>query len=207
MELLVSSEESWASDSTQVVPDFNSHGPLGFSAPQQRQSYPLAVVVEGKFESFFKGKDSPLLTTEETPGSDVEGEAQEEQDETAAIISGVIEKSPESARIIVFASNEFLSDESIQLAASAGGTLYTNSVQLVENAVDWSLEDRGLLSIRSRGHFSRTLRPLSGESRRFWEYLNYALGLMGLVVVYLIYRRGRRKAYQHYAVVLQQTEV
>ncbi len=207
MELLVSSEESWTSDSTQVVPDFNSHGPLGFSAPQQRQSYPLAVVVEGRFESFFKGKDSPLLATEEIPDGDVEGDQQEDQQETAAVIAGVIEKSPESARIIVFASNEFLSDETIQLAASAGGTLYTNSLQLMENAVDWSLEDRGLLSIRSRGHFSRTLYPLSVEHRVFWEYLNYALGFVGLIIVYLIYRRGRRKAYQYYAEVLQQAEV
>ncbi len=204
VEFLISSEGSWTNDSTQVLPDFNTHGPLGFAAPEQRHSYPLAVIVEGRFESFFKGKESPLLASEAT--SDSEGE-DPEKPELDEVIVGLIEKSPESARVIVFASNEFLSDETIQLAASAGGTLYTNSLQLVENAVDWSLEDRGLLSIRSRGHFSRTLYPLSAERQVFWEYMNYALGIIGLIIVYLIYRHRRRKAYQHYAEVLQQSGV
>ena len=41
-----------------------------------------------------------------------------------------------------------------------------------QNAIDWSLEDRGLLAIRGRAHFAHTLNPLDRESQLFWEYLN-----------------------------------
>lgn len=207
IELLKSSDSSWVSDSTQVVPDFKQYGRLGFESPQQRQAYPLAVAVEGRFESYFKGKDSPLLSDKED--KDKKEEAVPEDDKGSEdsaekpVYTGVIEKSPESARIIVFASNEFLTDETIQLAASSSGSLYVNSLQLMENAVDWSLEDRGLLSIRGRGHFSRTLRPLTNQGQIFLEYLNYGLAVIGLLVVYFIYRRRRRKAQIHYAEVLE----
>jgi ABC-2 type transport system permease protein len=56
------------------------------------------------------------------------------------------------------------------LASGAGGTRYLNPLQLVANCIDWSLEDRDLLSIRSRSHFARTLMPLSTEARMMWEY-------------------------------------
>lgn len=84
---------------------------------------------------------------------------------------------------ILFASNSFLTDEMLDLASSGMGTRYLKPVQLVENAIDWSLEDRGLLDIRGRAHFSRTLDPLSRKSRMFWEYLNYGLALLGLFLV------------------------
>ena len=92
------------------------------------QSYPLAVAVEGEFTSFFKGKDSPLLT-KEAAGSDTDaGEGstetdvdKENKDAAAAdteakadenlVVGTVLEKSPASARIVLFASNEFLTDE------------------------------------------------------------------------------------------------
>jgi gliding motility-associated transport system permease protein/gliding motility-associatede transport system auxiliary component len=201
--ILSSSEASWVSDSTQVLPDFQRYGELGFPVGDKQQSYPLAIAIEGQFESFFKGQDSPLLA--EGKMEDAKQEKDEkEQEEQDTVFSSVIDKSAESARIIIFSSNEFVTDESIQLAASAGGTLYLNSIQLIENAIDWSLEDRGLLSIRGRGYFSRTLDPISRQQQFFWEYLNYGLALFGLLVIYLIYRRRRAKAQEHYLQLLQE---
>ena len=98
-------------------------------------------------------------------------------------------RSPESARLILFASNTFLTDSALDLARRGLRTRYLNSVQLVENAVDWSLEDRDLLGIRGRAHFSRTLPSLNRPAQVFWEYLNYGLALIGLLLVWLI-RRG-----------------
>ena len=121
-------------------------------------------------------------------------------------ITRMIERSPESARIILFASNTFLSDEMLNLATSGLGTRYLNPVQLVENAIDWSLEDRGLLSIRGRAHFSRTLDPLARESQVFWEYLNYGLALLGLLLVWLVHRRISKQAQLRYALVLGKAE-
>lgn len=202
-EFLKSSNEAWTSASTQVLPDFRVHGPLGFEPTQERQSFTLGVSVEGRFESYFKGKPSPLLSADDEDASAVKPEDGDQSEKQSAPLTGIIEKSTESARIIVFGSNEFLTDQTIQLASSSNGTLYTNSLDLAENAVDWSLEDRGLLSIRGRGHFSRTLHPLAGQTQSFWEYLNYGFAIIGLLMVYFGYRYTRGKAQLHYRDVLE----
>ena len=76
----------------------------------------------------------------------------------------------------------------------------------MENAIDWSLEDRGLLAIRGRAHYSRTLEPLDRSTQMFWEYLNYGLALAGLVLVWLIHRRMRKLSRLRYATVLGTAE-
>ncbi len=199
--ILESSLESWTSDSTDITPDIQLNGSLGFRPKDERGHQTLAVALEGRFESFYKDKKSPLLEEEEAEKNKEESVKKEEKKEP--VFSGVIEKSPESSRIILFASNEFLTDQTLRLSASARGTEYLNSLQLMENAVDWSLEDRGLLSIRSRGHFSRTLYPLGRSSQIFWEYLNYGLALAGLILVYAVHRLSRRKALTHYRELLE----
>jgi len=166
--------------------------------------------VEGRFDSYFKEKPSPLAAQKEEEDAGGEPTEDEEKDdteasadeETATVIARVIDHSPESARIIVFASNSFLSDTMLDLATSGLGTLYLTPVQLVENAVDWSLEDRGLLAIRGRAHFSRTLDPLDRESQVFWEYLNYGLALLGLLLIGWIRRQTHKRAALRYAAVL-----
>ena len=104
------------------------------------------------------------------------------------------------------AGRAFLSDEATALvgtevgyAGAAGGSEYLNTLQLMANAVDWSLEDAGLLSIRARSHFNRTLPPMEHASQLFWEYLNYVLAALALVVVALLQRRrskARQRQYQ-----------
>lgn len=209
--LLESSADSWTSDNTNIQPDFNMYGPLGFPSSEQRGKQLLAVAVEGQFQSFFKDKPSPLIeeeaAAEETAVEQdddapviVKNEAAE--DDKPEVISSLIDKSPDSARIILFASNSFLTDQALGLASSATRTRYLNSVQLIENAADWSLEDRGLLSIRSRGHFSRMLKPLDQQGQLFWEYLNYGLAILGLLVVYIAYRQTRKSTQSRYQEII-----
>lgn len=184
--LLYSSEESWTStDHQNVTPDFSKGPNGGFEQgpPEGRQL--LAATVEGQFESFFKGKESPLATAG-----------------TGAKISRIIEKSPESSRIILFASSSFINDQMLNMISRALGTQYINPAQTVANAVDWSLEERALLSLRGRAHFSRTLEPLSKDAQMFWEYLNYGLGLLGLAVIWLLRRRADKKMRIRYTAVL-----
>jgi ABC-2 type transport system permease protein len=64
------------------------------------------------------------------------------------------------------------------------------------------MEDRGLLAIRGRAHFSRTLEPLDRESQLFWEYLNYGMAIVGLFLVWIIRRQLQRKAATRYAAIL-----
>ncbi len=191
-ELLHSSPESWTSDSLVLQPDFQRYPELGFPVGAERRRSLLGVMVEGQFDSYFKGKPSPLLAAP-AEAADIAAEDAPPEAATQPTFAGQIERSSESARIILFSSNEFLGDDVLDLAASATGARYLNPVELVENAVDWSLEDRGLLSIRGRGHYSRLLLPLEHASQVFWEYLNYALAALGLLIVYLV-RRARRRA-------------
>ncbi|MFB3064170.1 MAG: Gldg family protein, partial [Gammaproteobacteria bacterium] len=118
--LLQSSAQAWTSESTEIEPDFQLYGELGFPVGNQRGAQLLAVVVEGRFDSYFKDKPSPLLTSDDE--TDAVGDA--EGDETAPVITRVIDRSPESARIIVFASSSFLTDTMLDLAASGMSTRY-----------------------------------------------------------------------------------
>jgi len=201
--LLESSAQTWTSDNMEIEPDYEIFGELGFPIGGQRGAQLLAVAVEGQFDSYFRDKPSPLLTVEEETDAGAEptdGVGKE------SVITRVIDHSPESARIILFASRSFLTDTMLDLASTGMGTRYLKPIQLVENAIDWSLEDRGLLAIRGRAHFSYTLNPLDRESQLFWEYLNYGLPLFGLLLIAFIRRQTNRRAAVRYAAVLSTAE-
>jgi ABC-2 type transport system permease protein len=83
----------------------------------------------------------------------------------------------------VIGSAEFLTDVVFQISASLTQDRYLNSLQFLQNAVDWSVEDLELLGIRSRGTYARVLVPMAEGDQRFWEVLNYALALIGLVAI------------------------
>jgi ABC-2 type transport system permease protein len=105
---------------------------------------------------------------------------------------GTLESSPPTARLVLFGSAEFLNDTVFDLSSSMSGDRYLNSLQLAENAADWSVEELDLLSIRSRGTASRLLVPLSEREQTFWETANYMLALAAVVVLGLAWRARRR---------------
>ncbi len=183
LRLLESSEKSWVTREPQVQPNFDLYGEDGFAPGKDMSNHLLGIVVEGKFTSYFADKPSPLLLSESENDNknDVEKEEEEKQ-----IIFRQIAKSPDSARIILLSSSAFLSDTVLSIGSSMRGTEYLGPVQLVENAVDWSLEDRGLLEIRGRSHFSRTLFPMTKNIQIFWEYVNYGLAFLGLVCLWVL---------------------
>jgi ABC-2 type transport system permease protein len=202
-ELLRSSADSWRSASTDIMPRIDSSGRSGFSPEGEQSAAVLGVLVEGSFSSLFADRANPLLEKqdekadggaddEDSADAKAETEGQDGTAQGAGVVSGVIDRSPESARLFVFASNDFLSDQTLGVIGSAEGTVYGNSLQLVANAVDWSLEDRELLGIRSRGHFNRTLPPLAEGEQALLEYLNYGVALLGVLVVFLVYRTRER---------------
>jgi ABC-2 type transport system permease protein len=211
--LLRSSPQSWVSGDLNIMPDYRAWPDTGFKPGTDRGARTLAVAVEGRFDSYFKGKDSPLAKPPEKPagaGSTTDpskaAAAPKGDDASAATapgpITSVIERSPESARIILVASNTFADDAVLNLASEGMGTLYTKPVEFLQNTVDWSLEDRGLLSIRSRAQYARTLVPMEHGSQLFWEYLNYGLALLGLAGVWLWRRWVRRAEQVHYQSIL-----
>ena len=115
----------------------------------------------------------------------------------------MIEHSPESARIILIGSSSFLSDDILSLLSQVDRTQYLTPLSFAQNLVDWSLEDRGLLALRARGGlFSRTLGPVKAGEQPLWEYLNYALALLGLGIVYFVRRRLRQSSDRKYLELL-----
>ena len=201
--LLESSAGSWASDDLDVMPRVGSQGLSGFAPQGPIGPRTLAVLLEGRFDSYFTDRPSPLLSPAEsdladeaepdiaaaTLEGDAAGSSADANEDRLGVVSSVIDRSPESARLFLFASNGFLSDQMLQLIGSAEGTIYGNSVQLMANVVDWSLEDRSLLAIRSRGHFNRTLPPLEQAEQAVIESVNYLVALIGIGFVFLWHRR------------------
>lgn len=207
--LLSSSPQSWVSSDLNIVPDYRAWPDTGFDPSGERGSRLLAVAVEGRFDSFFKDMDSPLAkpseeteSADQTTTEDNADAAAEAATENPGPITSVIERSPESARIMLIASNTFADDAMLSLASEGLGTLYTRPVEFLQNAVDWSLEDRGLLTIRSRAQFARTLAPMERNDQLFWEYFNYGLALLGLVAVWLWRRWVRQSEQVRYQMIL-----
>ncbi|MCW5213351.1 Gldg family protein, partial [Desulfobulbus sp. TB] len=204
--LLESSEKSWSSSSTLLQPDFQTYKELGFAVEGNQEHHLVAAVVEGGFTSYFTGKPSPLLKKDEKDEQPAEQAAQQEdndKEKEKQIIGRQLDKSPDTSRIILFASSSFLSDTVLSISSSVNRTSYLGPVQLMANTVDWSLEDRGLLSIRGRSHFSRPLNPISKDEQLLWEYLNYAFVLFGLAIIWLFRLCIRKQAEKRQLAFLQ----
>ncbi len=185
--LLKSTVNSWLRASSNIQPDTSQPG-LGFSPEGEKAARPLAVAVQGSFESAFKGKPVPVAAAQPSaPG-------QQSPTPTPAPQAGsVIEASPETARLVVVGSSDFLSDLVFELSSSTQGDRYLNSLQFLQNAVDWSVEDLDLLAIRSRGVSARVLKPMAAGDETVWEILNYGIALAALVAIGVIWLTVRRR--------------
>ncbi|MGH8144371.1 MAG: Gldg family protein [Steroidobacteraceae bacterium] len=239
--LLRSSANSWVSDSTELLPNYQRYPDFGFAGAHPNGSQILGVMLEGRFDSAFAGKPSPLalaaappaptpavdpkpkralargpLAKSAGPGSKPAAAGKAAAAAAAAkaaaakpaasddAINSVIQHSPDSSRLILVGSSAMFSDQVLNLLSEAQGTAYTKPVEFAQNAIDWSLEDQGLLAIRGREHFARTLTPLTRSAEQFWEYLNYALALGGLALVWGLNRRRRRRSSARHLKLLQE---
>ena len=86
----------------------------------------------------------------------------------------------------------------LNIASQGVGTEYTAPLEFMQNLVDWSLEDSGLLSIRSRAQLARILYPMDESKRRTFEYGNYAAVLVGLFLVWLMRLILNKRKYLKY---------
>ncbi len=194
-ELLKSSPQSWTSPGLDLIPDYTVHPDTGFGVSGPRGSKVLAVALEGRFTSFFEGKPSPLAFAGEPKGDEAKaapkakGKEDPKPPENTRPVASVIGHSPDTARLIVVGSATLASDMALGLVSQGMNTQYTKPLAFLQNALDWSLEDRALLALRGRTQLARTLAPLPEGRQRIWEWTNYALGIVGLVLVWLWRRR------------------
>jgi len=180
--LLGSTEGSWLRTDVDMQPNPEQYPEYGFPVEGELKSWPLAVSIRGSFNSFFADRASPFEATSTVT-------------ETVQAPVGTVKVSPESSRLVVIGSAEFIDDAVLQLSQSLSADRYLNNLQFMQNTVDWSVEDEDLLTIRSRGTYARLLNPLDEGQQSLWEGLNYGLALLSLVaigVVWTVRRRNER---------------
>lgn len=179
MTLMESSDESWLRASSDV--HFDETFALGFPVEGEQMSMPVAVSLRGSFESYFKDREVSL-----------EDEVLAEGEAPLPPLPGTVESSPDSARLVVVGSAEFLDDILLDPSFSRSPDRYLLNLQFLQNIVDWSVEDVDLLEIRSRGAFTRLLRPLDEGEQFSWEVLNYGVALMAVVIIGVAWYARRR---------------
>jgi ABC-2 type transport system permease protein len=193
--LLQSSPASWLRSDSDVNPDLQTYPEYGFPVEGDQGRRPLAVSVQGAFESYFKDRPSPFEGGAEVPeplGPTSPDQPSTGPEANAEPVLGTIDVSPESSRLVVVGSAEFVDDTVLEISRSLSQDRYLLNLQFIQNAVDWSVEDEDLLSIRSRGTYARLLQDLDSEQRSLWEGLNYAAALIGVVVIGIIWDVRRR---------------
>ena len=82
---------------------------------------------------------------------------------------------------------------------TASGTQYLGPLELLMNTLDWALQDKSLLSIRSRAHFNRTLPPMDKRAQAVIESMIYGISLLWLgllAAVYWLRKLARRRHYR-----------
>lgn len=197
--VLRSSDQSWLSDSTNIMPAIDGDAPPWHAPEGHRGSQILGTVITGRFNSWFKDHDNPFLTPDNKQTSKDGKKTDDSKSKDAAFkLGSVIAHSPANTRLVLFSSPTFLDDTMMQLQGLAAGQPYEQPVQLLRNTLDWALEDPALLALRDQQRTSRILEPLSDGQRQFWEYLNYGLALLGLIIVFLIARGARRRRENRY---------
>ncbi len=194
--LIESSDGAWTDSSMDVLPRVTDDGVSGWEAPANTAPQLLGVAVSGQFDSYFAGKPSPLV--QRPQGSDETGASDGKRENDRLEVASVIERSPESARLILYSSNDFLTDQILGTMSSMTGAQYMGPLELVANSLDWAVEDESLLGIRSLAHFNRSLPPLEKDAQLFWEYLNYGLAVLALLIIAFWQRMNRRARSRRY---------
>lgn len=187
-ELLKTTDQAWLQTDTAILPDFARYPQTGFGRPAEpdpalaeagKPPYLLAVAIAGTFDSAFQKKDDGAAGNDGAAGA---GSGSDER---------LLERSTPDARLVVIGSSSFVSDAGLGVSQGFSRQV-ANNVDLVQNIIDWAVEDTDLLAIRARGSVVRTLDDVSEDSRPWWEYGNYGIALAGLGLVVVIARIRRR---------------
>ena len=167
---LNSSKNSWSSDNFDIQPNFNKYPDIGFPTSNEKAPINLGVILDGNFFSYFrKPPNQPDI---------------DENDDSVFAEDKVILNSASNSRLILVSSNNLVSDPVINLISSSIGSGYIEPLNLVENLIDWSLEDVDLLKIRGRSQFVKTLPPLTKQEMMKIEFAIYCLSFIFIIFIW-----------------------
>ncbi|MEZ4271797.1 MAG: Gldg family protein [Myxococcota bacterium] len=180
--LLRSSPDSWLQTDTNVIPDFERFAERGFGKPSElppssEGAQVLAVSLTGSFTSLF-AQEAKQRSDKAKP------------DDASAPQRAEIKRSPPDTRMAIVASANFIEDHLLSMSRQTGSDKFVSNLRFVENLVDWAVADVDLLSIRSRGAYTRSLHVQS-DARQMWEWLNYGLAVVLFALVLLGATRWR----------------
>ena len=173
VDLVRTTDKAWTQDGDWQL------NPRLIEAPKEgtQQSYVLAAMLSGRFESLFDKEDIPGKETTDEAGKTT----------TIPVASEEREKffwATDEGRLIVVGDSEFALDANLQRFKSNG--------VFFQNLVDALTSDERLISIRSKSVTDRPLRELSDSTKNTVKWLNVA-GISILFALYGLARFARRR--------------
>jgi len=177
--LAKSTDKSWSEEGNVQLEPSQSDWRDRFQKSSRKGPFVLAAAVEGKFQSFFNGKEIPE-----------KAKAGNKEKLNQAIKKG---------RILVAGSSQMVLDPIIQVLSRLhrSGDLPANQVFML-NTVDWLVQDEDLIAVRAKGVENPRLREVSPATRDFVKYGNiFAWPLLlifaGIIRWVVRAKRGKRK--------------
>lgn len=162
--LMWTSDKATAMSAPYDIDPFNLRGKIQFD----RGHIPLGILVQGKFKSYFAGKEVP----KDGEGNPVSSDP-------------VVTESPDT-RIVVIGDANMINDQFL-----APGL---DNLTAMMNIVDWLAQDEALIGIRSRGVSSRPLGEVSDVTRQTVKYANLFIPPLIVIGFGLIRWRIRKSA-------------
>lgn len=137
---------------------------------------PLAVLLEGKFNSAYSNRIKPFKTEKNKEVS--------EETKMVVISDGSIIK------------NQFQGTRPLELGFDKWTNTFYGNKEFLLNTVNYLLDDNGLINIRSKDISVPFLDPIKvAEKRSFWQWINLLLPL-GLITIFgLLFNYLRKKKY------------
>lgn len=143
----------------------------------------VAMLLQGRFESYFKYSLPPNITH----AGEIDFKDQSPENQMLVISDGDLIRNPVNSE-----NNRFFP---LGYEKKAGRVIYGNKDFLL-NAINFLLDDKSLISIRSK---TITLRKLNGErvlkEYRFWQVINLVLPILMIVLLGVILNWSRKKYY------------
>ena len=136
----------------------------------------FAVLLSGNFNSAYKNRIQPFKTPL--------FKAQSEFNKMIVISDGDVGK------------NQLLKEQPYDLSRDKWTQQQFGNKDFLLNAVDYLLDDTGILNLRNKSLQIRMLDPQKTfKERQFWQFLNVVLPLVLLIVFGLIFRYFRKRKY------------
>jgi ABC-type uncharacterized transport system involved in gliding motility auxiliary subunit len=176
------------------------------------RQYDLMIDLSGTFPSCFAGRELPESIRALRAGADGAGEEGQDGGEDAPAPE-LIERSPETARVVVIADSDFVRDDLVRGDyARLGGPASGEQGRIFMRALlDWLAQDDDLVALRSRSLVDRGIalvessalsddepwraveRLEEARARLQWIYLCVPTGALLLIGAFVWFRRSAAK--------------